>query len=336
MKAIDKRNGGALLKYEQIAASIAMDIENGDLKKNEQLPSITVFSKTHGVSRDTVEKAFKKLIREGYVRAYRGKGNFVIGVQDVRLKVLLIFNKLSSYKKIVYDAIISTLGKSAKVDLQIHHYSPQLLTEIIDENLGYYQYYVVMPHFAHDVEEGVYMKILQKIPHNQLVLLDKDLPQLDHAGISVYQDFKHDIFHAFVAANDLMEKYKKIVVVFPSHSNHPAELNEGVLKFCTQTGKAFAVIADVGKEVLEKAVLYIVLTESDLATLIKKSKTSMLTLGKDLGILSFNETVLKELLNITVITTDFERMGRTVATLIREGRAEQVNNPFFIIKRGSV
>lgn len=336
MKSINIKSNNALLKFEQIANSIILEIEKGKLKKDEQLPSITVFSKTYGVSRDTVEKAFKKLIREGYVKAFRGKGNFIVGVQDVRLRVLLIFNKLSSYKKIIYDAIISEFGNAAKVDLQVHHYNPQLLAEIIDENFGNYHYYVIMPHFMHGAEEAAYMKTFLKIPADQLVLLDKDLPQLAHSGIAVYQDFKHDIFNAFMSANDLMKKYNKIVVVFPKYSNHPIELNEGVLKFCAQTGKEFAVISDADKEALERKALYIVLTEADLAILIKKTKTLGLKPGKDMGILSFNETILKELLNITVITTDFEKMGRTVVRLIREGKAEHVNNPFSIIRRGSI
>ncbi|MBE8721980.1 GntR family transcriptional regulator [Sphingobacterium pedocola] len=336
MKSIHIANNSTLLKFEQVAEAIKLEIEKGNLKRNDQLPSITAFSKAHAISRDTVEKAFKKLIREGYVKAFRGKGNFVAGTQDTRLKVLLIFNKLSSYKKIVYDAIISELGSKAKVDLQIHYYNPQLLADIVDESLGHYHYYVIMPHFVHGTEEATYLKTFQKIPSDQLVLLDKDLPQLSHSGIAVYQDFKKDIYHAFVAANDLMEKYEKIVVVFPRYSNHPVELNEGVLQFCTQTGKEFSVIADADKEDLERGTLYIVLIEDDLAILIKKTRTQKFTPGREIGILSFNETVLKELLNVTVITTDFEKMGRTVAQLIREGKSEHINNPFFIIRRDSV
>lgn len=59
-------------------------------------------------------------------------------------------------------------------------------------------------------------------------------------------------------------------------------------------------------------------------------------LGKEIGIISFNETELKELLDITVISTDFEKMGSTAASLILKKQIRQIRNPFKIIKRNSL
>ncbi len=336
MQTIHIPKDNTLPKFLQIANSIILEIEKGSLQKNDQLPSITVFSKQNGFSRDTVEKAFKKLIEEGYVQAIKGKGNYILGRQDVRLRVLLVFNKLSSYKKIIYDAIVLAFGDKARVELKIHHYNPQSLAEIVEESLGNYHYYVIMPHFFHHAEEESYLKIFDKIPSDQLLILDKNLPGLKHEGMAVYQDFKKDVFSALLSASDLMDKYTKIIVVFPKYSNHPVELNEGVLKFCMETHKQFSVIADAENEAISKESLYIVLTESDLAALVKKAKNIGLQLGKDIGILSFNETILKELLDITVITTDFEEMGKTAAQLILSKNPIQIKNPFRIIRRNSV
>ena len=47
--------------YVQIADCFISNISNGSIKKNEQLPSINMFSKKYKVSRDTVEKAYKVL-----------------------------------------------------------------------------------------------------------------------------------------------------------------------------------------------------------------------------------------------------------------------------------
>jgi DNA-binding LacI/PurR family transcriptional regulator len=58
--------------------------------------------------------------------------------------------------------------------------------------------------------------------------------------------------------------------------------------------------------------------------------------GKEIGIISFNETELKELLDITVISTDFVKMGHTAAGLILKKQVKQVKNPFKIIKRASL
>ncbi|HQR92924.1 MAG TPA: winged helix-turn-helix domain-containing protein, partial [Sediminibacterium sp.] len=137
----------SISKIEQIAQAIRRDIEKGVLAKNASLPSINVFSKEYKVARDTIEKAYNQLKEEGLVGSRRGKGYYVMGKPDTQLQVLLIFNKLSSYKRMIYDAIVETLGKKAKVDLQIHFYNPRILKEIIESNLGKYHYYVVMPHF---------------------------------------------------------------------------------------------------------------------------------------------------------------------------------------------
>jgi DNA-binding LacI/PurR family transcriptional regulator len=57
-----------------------------------------------------------------------------------------------------------------------------------------------------------------------------------------------------------------------------------------------------------------------------------------MGILSFNETTLKEVLadGITVMSTDFETMGRTAAALLLDGKKLKVKNPFTVIRRNSL
>jgi DNA-binding LacI/PurR family transcriptional regulator len=54
-----------------------------------------------------------------------------------------------------------------------------------------------------------------------------------------------------------------------------------------------------------------------------------------MGIISFNETTLKEVLDITVITTDFEAMGRRAAEVVLQKIFVSEKNPFYIINRGS-
>jgi hypothetical protein len=88
--------------------------------------------------------------------------------------------------------------------------------------------------------------------------------------------------------------------------------------------------------VLQRGTAYIVITESDLTLLIKKVRSSDHHLLKDVGILSFNETVFKELLDITVITTDFENLGRNTAQMIVSGAIKQVKNPYLLIHRNSL
>lgn len=323
-------------KYKQIVQSIIADIERAVLKKNEQLPSISELSEEYYLARDTVEKAYRELKERGFITSVQGKGFYVNSTANNKMRILLVFNKLSSYKKLIYYAFLKVLGNKATVDLQIHHYDARIFAEIIENSLGKYNYYVVMPHFFPENEKGAAIKVLEKIPANELILLDKDLPEYTKPCLSVYQDFEKDIFDALDELRDLLEKYSRMVLVFPSDGNYPIEIVRGFRQFCINFKKEFAIKENAIDENLYSGTAYLVVEETDLADLIKKTRQTELKLGKDIGVISFNETTLKELLEITVITTDFETMGRTAAALLLDKKQIKIKNPFYIIRRNSL
>ncbi|MBA4851855.1 GntR family transcriptional regulator [Emticicia sp. BO119] len=323
-------------KYKQIVRSIITDIERTVLNKNEQLPSISELSEEYYLARDTVEKAYRELKEQGFITAVQGKGFYINGKEHNKMRILLIFNKLSSYKKLIYYAFLKVLGEKAAVDLQIHHYNARIFEEIIEKNLGKYNYYVIMPHFFPETDKHLALKTIEKIPTDELVLLDKDLPDYQKSILSVYQDFENDIFDALESAKDLLEKYQRMVLIFPSDGNYPKEIVKGFRFFCINSNKEYAIKENAFDEILQPKTAYVVVEETDLAELIKKTRQTNYLIGQDIGIVSFNETTLKELLEITVITTDFETMGRTAAALLLDKKQIKVKNPFYIIRRKSL
>src|SRR6478672_10116598 len=104
---------------DQVANFIQKNIENGTYKKGEKLLSINAFSKQYGVSRDTIEKAYVKLKDAGYIIALAGKGFYVSTQNDGKINVLLVFNKLSYYKQVVYNSFVNLMAPKANVDLHI-------------------------------------------------------------------------------------------------------------------------------------------------------------------------------------------------------------------------
>jgi DNA-binding transcriptional regulator YhcF (GntR family) len=329
-------NNGHRTKLKQLVHTIIVDIEKSVLKKDQQLPSVTGFSKAYGVSRDTVAKAYQELKKQGYITSVASKGFYVLGKKGKKQKVLLVFNKLSSYKKIIYDSLVNGLGKKVKVDLHIHHYSTPLFKEIIEENLGKYQYYVIMPHFVSHTPSSDYNKIIKKIPPDELMLLDKNLPELGNKHMSVYQDFKQDIYDSLVSAKGLLKKYDRLLTILPQYHNHPAEILDGVAAFGKDHKMKTVVCGNADKINLVPGIAIVVTSETDLAKLIKKIRKTKLKVGKDIGIISYNETALKDLLDITTVTTDFEGMGKTAAKLILQKKHVQVKNPFRMIRRTSL
>lgn len=63
--------------YEQIVDQIKMLIRNGELKENDNLPSVRTFSKELKISALTVKKAYDNLESEGFTVTVHGKGTYV-------------------------------------------------------------------------------------------------------------------------------------------------------------------------------------------------------------------------------------------------------------------
>lgn len=63
--------------YEQIVDQIKMLIRNGELKENDNLPSVRTLSKELKISALTVKKAYDNLKSEGFTVTVHGKGTYV-------------------------------------------------------------------------------------------------------------------------------------------------------------------------------------------------------------------------------------------------------------------
>ena len=64
-------------RYEQIVDQIKMLIRNGELKENDNLPSVRTLSKELKISALTVKKAYDNLESEGFTVTVHGKGTYV-------------------------------------------------------------------------------------------------------------------------------------------------------------------------------------------------------------------------------------------------------------------
>lgn len=325
-------------KYISVLEAFISAIRDGIYQHGQQLPSINELSEEYLLSRDTVEKAYKELRKQGIIESVKGKGYFIKRTDvDMPIRVLLIFNKISNYKKQIYNAFIHTLGAKAKVDLQIHHWNVQLLKAIISHSLKQYDYFVIMPHFYEHHEEAV--QILKQIPGEKLILLDRDLPELGEHYSAVYQNFRTDIIDALESVKPLLLKYEKLVYVNPDIVPYPPEIVNGFKSFCTLNDFDYSILGDMDASIpVSRGEAYIVIEETDLVNLVKICRSKNLKIGTDIGIISYNETPLKEILldGITVISTDHEAMGRSAANIILNRQEQKIKNPFTLIQRGSV
>lgn len=323
-------------KVKQIVQSIISDIERGVLRNGNQLPSISELSEQYYIARDTVERAYRELRERGFITSVQGKGYYINSKDSAKVKILLLFNRMNSYNREIYTAFLESLQGKASVELQIYHYDAGLFHEIIEKNLGKYNYYVVMPHFALHTSQETFLATLRLIPEDELVLLDKDVPELKHDCLRIFQDFERDIYQALHGLSDLLDRYPRLVLILPADGSYPPEIAQGFRAYCVQKDKDFFIRESAPGEVIEANTCYVVIRETDLVDLMKRIRQLGFMLGRDIGVLTFNETPLKDLLSLTVITTEFTQMGRSAGTLLLEKYRGKVKNPFSTIRRHSL
>jgi DNA-binding transcriptional regulator YhcF (GntR family) len=324
-------------KYLQLSDSVISAIESGKLKKDDILPSINELSYVLEISRDTAEKGYKYLKKVGVIVSVPGKGYYIANSEFKKdIKIFLLFNKLSAHKKIVYDAIVSSLGENAAVDFYIYNNDFTIFKKLIQNKQNGYSHYVIIPHFVEGGENAY--KVINTIPKDKLVLLDKKVAGVDGEYAAIYEDFEKDIYGALDEVKEHLAKYHTIKILFPKRSYFPKEILNGFQRFCNQYAFNYKVVSDISQEPISKGEVYINLMEDDLVILIGRIISMDLKLGKDVGIISYNETPLKKFLlnGITTISTDFKEMGVMVADMIKSGCLEHKKVPFNVTVRPSL
>jgi DNA-binding transcriptional regulator YhcF (GntR family) len=324
-------------KYLQLANCITKAIEEGILKENDLLPSINELSFEFEISRDTAEKGYKHLKKSGILGSVPGKGYFIKNAElNQKLKIFLLFNKLSPHKKIIYDAFVESLGDLAAIDFYIYNNDFLFFKKLITRQKDDYTHYVIIPHFL-DASPNV-SEIINNIPKDKLILMDKLIPGVTGEYAAVYENFQKDIYDALVQANEKLSKYHTIKIIFPVYTYHPNEILEGFYRYCQEYAFNYKVVHNLQKEPIKEGEVYINLMENDLVFLIEKILTTKMKVGKHVGVISYNETPLKKIIlnGITTISTDFQMMGEKAAELILERSNEHVEIPFYLRLRASL
>lgn len=324
-------------KYLQLSDSIIEAIEDGILNKNDILPSINELSSVLEISRDTAEKGYKYLKKQGVILSVPGKGFYIDNTEfKKKIKIFLLFNKLSVHKKIIYDSFVAALGDDALIDFYIYNNDFSIFKKLILNKRTEYSHYVIIPHFVEGGEDA--HQIINTIPTEKLILLDKKVPGVVGNYSAVYENFEKDIYRALIQAKEQLEKYHTLKLIFPQKSYFPNEIIDGFRRFCQQYAFNHLVVSDVGNEVIQSGEAYINLMEDDLVVLIERILSMDLQMGKDVGVISYNETPLKKFLlnGITTISTDFKMMGTIAAEIIKSQNRQDQEAPFYLTLRPSL
>lgn len=323
----------AIPVYKQIMDSVYDGIHKGILKHGDRLPSVNEIAGEFSLARGSVFTAYNQLRAAGVIDSIPGKGYFISGTRPQQQQnIFLLFSTFTPYKEIIYNSLLTHLEGRATVDIYFHHHNIKIFDSLIREQSPYYNSFVIMP----AIHEKT-MEILSLLDNKPTFFLDVGLKEYGRRFPGVYQDFDKDIYQVLQQNSHLLKKYKRLVLVFPPQVRSTG-IKTGFKRFARQYQVAATTIDSLENETIQKGDVYIVIEDRDLVRVIRQAKEKQWKPGKEIGVISYNETELKSVIadGITTITSDFEQMGKRMAEMVLNGDSETIHNPFLIVDRGSV
>ena len=217
--------------YKQLINSVETAIHNGEYRYGDLLPSMNELSLQLGISKETVKKAYSLMRDRGVISATQGKGFYVSSENSGQNpKILVLFDKLSTYKQVLFSSFSSTIGTQGEITIRLHNQQIDLLEYYIDENLDQFDYYVVTPHFPLDEStQRRAVKALMRIPNRKLILLDRCLDSLPGNYGVVYQDFTNDVYEGLMQALKKLRKQNRLNIITEASSLYYTFIREGAI-----------------------------------------------------------------------------------------------------------
>lgn len=320
-------------KYKQVVNYVIDGINEGQLKKGDWIPSINEFRKKYNLSRDTVFAGISDLKSRGIIDSTIGVGYYIVSTRfTLKHKILLLFNEFNEFKEDLYNSFIENIDKTSSVELYFHNYNRKVFETLIHDANGKYTTYVLMPGKFQGLDP-----LLQSIS-GKVFLLDHCHVELKGKYSSVTQNFGKDTYEALKFGSEhIIGKYKQIFMV-QGEAKEPYERYDGLQIFCKEYGFKHKYLDSAANKKIKNGDLFILVNDRDLVDVLKQAEKQSLILGQDFGIISYNDTPLKEILagGITTLSTDFKLMGKTMASLINKKSIETFDNSWILNIRKSL
>lgn len=324
------------MKYLQLAEYINHLIEIEELKINDRLPSLNQLIEKLKISKETALKGLNYLSEKGIIESEYRKGYYVKKKKQYHpYRICLILDKMNVLRDRVYHSFLQTIKDKADVDVYFHHHNFKVFEKLVDENLSNYTHFVIIT-FLH----GNTAEVLNRIPAQKRIILDYEEKNLKGDYTCIYQDYKTDIQESLTKLLPQLEKYSRLVLIAPPEAFHAKEVIKGFEAFANLNAKKSKILNTVDESFAIKGDAYITFSryDQDDVAIIKLARKKNWKLGKDIGLISYNDTAVKEVLEngITVISTDFNKMGEEAAKSIINKQIIKMRDPAKIILRNSL
>ena len=327
--------------YKQLVEQFEDAIRSGKLKPGEQIPSMNDFAVQLGISKETVKKTYGILREKGLLVPQQGKGFYVAEAGEAsKPRVLVLFDKLSIYKEVLFNSLAEELGDKADLTILTHNQNLELFTYYLDTSLDKYDFYVISPHFPlDDRTQAAATKLIARVPNRKLIMVDHWLRSYTGNYGAVYQDFENDVYDGLKQGLDKLKASSYLKVITLPSSLYGPMICKGVDRFCMEYDIPVEFM-NSAPETVAPGETYLVINsqlDSGLAALARRIKAQNLEVGKDVFIISYNEFDLNEVVlnGLTTISTDFKQMGHTAATMILNRKTWKVHCDFNMTRRGT-
>lgn len=322
-------------KSDKIVNGILNAVNDNILKRNDPLPSVNSMIEELGYARQTIVNAYHQLVHSGVVESKNRVGYFVAKAKsDQTLKVALVLYALDTFQETFYDNFRNNLGETVQLDIYFHHYNWEIFKNTIEDLNGKYGKYVIA-----SIPDRRTRDILKILPSNRVLLVDRYNQSWGEYNY-IAQEFKKSSYDAFLGLKDKIKKYDKFIFYFKKGSADPHEIYESFNQFIKEYDINGVVEEVYHPEAIEKGNVYFTISNLELWQMLKDAKNKGFEIGKDIGFISHNDDIVKEIIfdGITTFSTDFARMGREAALFITESTAERVNQiiPTILIDRNSL
>lgn len=322
-----------LSKHEQLVHGVIEAIDSGVLEVGDQLPSINQMVGELGFARKTIVKAYEELKGRGLVESKKMKGYFIISLETkVILKVALLMFSFQRFQQDFYNTFRSELGKRFQIDVFFHHNNVSVFETVFNNIRGKYGMYVVAPIPHPDIQP-----LLMSINPQKLLIIDRYLSMPNEYSY-ISQEFEKSTYNNLLKLLPLIQKYKEFILYLPDSSDHPVDTVSGFQKFMSDykiTGKIMEKYED---GTVKKGNLYFFINDMYLWETLRDCRDFEYKIGKDVGILSHNDHLIKEIVfgGITTISCDFKEMARKAAGFVKKQEITQEIIPLNLMKRNSL
>jgi DNA-binding transcriptional regulator YhcF (GntR family) len=320
-------------KHEQLVLGIINALDEKLVQKGDMLPSVNNMIKELGFARETIVRGYKELIARGIIESKNRLGYFITNNDTGQtLKIALLMYAFDAFQETFYKTFLSELGPNVHLDTYFHHNNIDIFETIVSDIRGKYGMYVIAP-IPHPKTAG----ILQTLPMNKFLMIDRFEP-MEGDFSHITQEFGQSTYKALTQLSGAIKKFGEIIYFHHPGSAEPIEILTAFKKFIRDHKLKGSIKTEYVAGSIEKGKVYYTIHNTELWMMLKDCRAKNLKPGKEVGILSHNDDVVKEIISdgITTYSTDFKLMAEKAASFVLTRKKIRETIPTILIKRNSL